>query len=317
MKEIGGYLEFELKFEGREYHEHAIRLNLARNAVLYLLETKKYKKIYLPFFLCDCIENLLKKENIFISYYRVDQQCRPVFEEALESYAAIWIVNYYGQLSKEEIQGYKMKWDRIILDNTQDFFSLPVSGVDTVYNARKYFGIADGGYLYTDQKIERTLEQAYSYNRLNHIVGRFEKSANEFYSEFIKSEESFNFESLKGMSLFSNNILKGIDYKKTEQIRTENYSYLAKRLSKYNEWKLRDTPGTYMYPFLHVNAKEIRRKLLEDRIYIPLLWPNVVEKLHPDMLEYQLAENILPLPIDQRYNLFDMKYLVDKLIEIL
>lgn len=42
MKENGGYLDFELQFDGNEYHKNAIALNLARNALIYLARIKKY-----------------------------------------------------------------------------------------------------------------------------------------------------------------------------------------------------------------------------------------------------------------------------------
>lgn len=38
----------------------------------------------------------------------------------------------------------------IILDNTQSFFQKPISGIDTIYSCRKYFGVPDGAYLSTN-----------------------------------------------------------------------------------------------------------------------------------------------------------------------
>ena len=46
-------------------------------------------------------------------------------------------------------------------------------------------------------------------------------------------------------------------------------------------------------------------------IYIPTLWPNVLESCPLDSLEYHYATNILPIPVDQWYCIDDMKYLVE------
>ena len=36
-------------------------------------------------------------------------------------------------------------------------------------------------------------------------------------------------------------------------------------------------------------------------IYIPTLWPNVLEECPQGSLEYHYAADILPIPVDQRY----------------
>ncbi|KAI4448319.1 hypothetical protein C823_002839 [Eubacterium plexicaudatum ASF492] len=72
-----------------------------------------------------------------------------------------------------------------------------------------------------------------------------------------------------------------------------------------------------MYPFWSTKGGEVRRRLIAEKIYIPVLWPNVLEEMAEDTPEYQMAENILPLPIDQRYTEADMGYLADKLLNIL
>ena len=73
--------------------------------------------------------------------------------------------------------------------------------------------------------------------------------------------------------------------------------------------------GPYMYPLLLENGAEIRKKLQEKEIYVPTLWPNVVENLSQKDAEYSLAENILPLPCDQRYGVWDMEYVVKQILD--
>ena len=71
-----------------------------------------------------------------------------------------------------------------------------------------------------------------------------------------------------------------------------------------------------MYPLLIKNGAAIRKALQKDKIYIPTLWPNVMEECEPNSLEYRYAADILPIPIDQRYDKEDMQYITSNLKNI-
>lgn len=63
MKEYGGYIELEC-CHGKMLHEEAIALNCGRNALAYLCEAKRVKKLYLPYFLCSSVADLCKKIKV-------------------------------------------------------------------------------------------------------------------------------------------------------------------------------------------------------------------------------------------------------------
>ena len=67
--------------------------------------------------------------------------------------------------------------------------------------------------------------------------------------------------------------------------------------------------GAYAYPLLIKDGASVRKRLAERKIYVATLWPNVLE-LPENMLEHELAENILPLPCDHRYTENDMEVVV-------
>ena len=67
-----------------------------------------------------------------------------------------------------------------------------------------------------------------------------------------------------------------------------------------------------MYPFWCENGAAVRKLLAEKKIYIPTLWPNVLE-LDGCSLEKEYAKNILPLPIDQRYGEEDIERVANEL----
>lgn len=311
MREIGGYIEFE-KYNRPMLHEDAIALNCGRNCLAYLIRAKGIKKIKLPYFLCDSVRNLCKTEAVQVAYYGINEKLLPK-DITLEEDEWLYVVNYYGQITQEYIKFLKDKYSRVIVDNAQAYFQRPVEGVDTLYTCRKYFGVADGAFLYTDVSFDEPLETDISFDRMNFLLGRFEKTASEFYGEYAANNRLFANEPLKYMSKLTKNLLQGIDYDAIKEQRTKNYAYLHGKLGKENNLELSLSEGAFMYPFYHENAVEIRKKLQQEKIYIPTLWPNVLEDVAENDLEYKYAQNILPLPCDQRYGIEDMEYLVEEI----
>lgn len=313
MKEYGGYIEFE-NYHGNMLHDRAISLNCGRNALAYLCEAKKIKKLYLPYFLCSSVPNLCDKIGVEYGYYHINGKFEPIFNKALGENEWLYIVNFYGQLDNDYLTAWKRKYGRVIVDNAQSYFQMPVEGMDTLYTCRKYFGVADGAFLYTDTWLECELPKDESFERMHFLLGRFERSANEFYSEYVANNKLFATESVKRMSRLTENLLRGIDYASVAKRRQENFEFLNAEFWNINELKLKSVYGAFMYPLLIQNGAAVRKELQKEKIYIPTLWPNVLEECPPDSLEYHYAEDILPIPVDQRYGIEDMKYLVEVIL---
>lgn len=314
MKEIGGYIEIEKNIGGL-YHNNAVALNCGRNCLGYLIQGKNIKKIKLPKFLCNSVGNVCRREHVTVSYYSVGLNFLPT-DVSLAQDEWLYIVNYYGQLNDVTILEMKRKYDRIIIDNAQAYFQLPIDGIDSLYTCRKFFGVSDGSFLYTDCHVDVT-ETDVSYNRMNYLLGRFEKGASEFYSEYVANNELFEQETIKKMSLLTKNILCGLDYDRIQEIRTKNFTYLHARFEQLNKLRLMIPEGAFMYPLYIENGSRVRTQLLKKKIYIPTLWPDVFELCQVNELEYDLAKNILPLPVDQRYDETIMDYIGNEIMEII
>lgn len=314
MKEIGGYIELDT-YHLSMLHEDAIALNCGRNALAYLFKSRGIKKLKVPYFICDSVINVCKREFVEVEYYHIDSDFRLVSDLSLSDDEWLYLVNYYGQLSNDEISGYVSNYQRVIVDQAQAYFQEPIPGVDTLYTCRKWFGVADGAFLYTDTPLVEKFPHDESFSRMGFLLGRYERSANEFYVEYSRNNSFFSTEPIKMMSKLTWNLLHGIDYKEVEQRRIDNFKYLHEHLGSGNCLKLRQ--GSFMYPFLIENGASLRKRLQRERIYIPILWPSVCETTTLDDLEYKLAEDILPLPIDQRYRISDMAYIVEKISELL
>ena len=67
--------------------------------------------------------------------------------------------------------------------------------------------------------------------------------------------------------------------------------------------------GPMAYPFFSID-KELREKLKANQIYVPKYWPNVSNWVKEDSVENRLSENLLLLPVDQRYGKKEMKKII-------
>lgn len=313
MKEIGGYLELELN-RGHMLYENGIHLNCGRNALVYLLIAKGISKIWLPYFLCDSVINVCKKYGVEVGFYHIDEQWRPK-DVHLKSNDWLYIVNYYGQIGTTMLFDLADKYKRVIVDNAQAYFYEPIQGIDTLYTCRKFFGVSDGAILFTDSIITENISADESYERIRFVLGRFERNAGEFYGEASRNNDFFDNEPIKRMSKLTENLLRGIDYQFVKDRRTANFVLLHEKLGVLNKLKVKLVEGAFMYPFMIDNASKVKQELLEYKIYIPTLWPNVISDLPHDWWEWKLANNVLPLPCDQRYGLEEMKLMVNMIIE--
>lgn len=301
MREIGGYIELDT-YTGKMLHGDGIKLNCGRNALAYIIKAKNIKKLWMPKFMCDSCDKVLSDNQVDVEYYSIGLDFKPVIKE-WDGW--LYVVNFYGQLSNEYLISLG---DRIILDNAQAYFQEPIPGVDTIYTCRKFFGVADGAILYTDKLIE-VEEQDESFERMHFLLGRYERSASEFYAEYVENNHFFKNEPIKRMSKLTENLLHGIDYEMVRNRRIQNFCYLHEMFQSLNKLNLSVPDGAFMYPLYIENGAEVRKQLQAKKIFIPILWPAVFNLCEESELGYDMAKNILPIPVDQRYGIEDMKYI--------
>lgn len=311
-KEIGGYFELEKQSECilGEFHKKAVPINLGRNAIPFLALTQKIKTIYLPYYLCDSVENACASCGIKVKKYHINSKFMPIFHNVLKNDEYLYIVNYFGLFNNTTIHVLKRRYKNLIIDNVQSFFSSPIRNTPTIYSCRKFFGVPDGGYVYSKPIV--SLKKDSSADRFKHLKGRLNTTAEEYFNDYKKNEDLLSHLPLLAMSDETHSILEKIDYKNVKSKRTRNFNYLDKNLSRINQLKIGQIHGAYCYPLLIENGKTIREKLIKNRIYIPLLWPNLTDL---NSFEEQLVSNLLILPCDQRYNTKDMERITNLINE--
>ena len=310
-RSFGGYIELE-DCGGHPYHRNAIALDSARSCLAYLVELREIRSIAIPDLMCDVVAETLERRGVEYRRYKIGAEFEPILDFDLMDGEWLYLSDYFGRLSDDTVQEALQKSrGRLVIDEVQGFFRAPWSNIDTFYTCRKYFGVPDGAYLVTrdGSSLIRELPECHSINRMSHILGRCEMGPSAYYGAYVESEQTVGGNGPERMSEITRRLLSGINYESVKKRREENYGTLDRMLGTTNPLKGHSPSGPYMYPYLVENASGMRSVLAEMGIFIPTLWPNVLAECSEDSFAFCYAENILPLPVDQRYDREDMEYI--------
>jgi hypothetical protein len=321
MKEIGGFLELEMQEVKFEYHSDAVRFNLARNALSVYFVSAGCEQVYLPAYCCSSLSDALDEAGISYCFYNIDSRFEPVSLPSLEANEYFLYVNYFGIKEKAVRSLIEQYGNQLVVDNSQSFFSLPQQNGAAIYSARKFFGVPDGAYLYKPVNI--SIEEATLHNsdfNTEHLIQRIESGPQNSYQEYRASERRLRNAGVAKMSNFTQRILSCIDYDMVAKKRVNNFNALHDALKGRNLLVQElgavfdideDTAVPMIYPFLCKDGKKLREYLIRNNVFVAMYWADVLSNEKSSVLERQYAENILPLPIDQRYSTTDMQRVIN------
>ena len=254
----------------------------------------------------------INKLGIPYEFYHIDIHFEIRDRFTLKADEALLYTNYFGLKQRYVEQLAEKTGTRLIVDNTQAFYAKPIQGIDTFYTCRKYFGVADGAYLYTDILLDEDFEQDESYDRMAHLLKRIDLSAEQGFADFRKVDDGLDNQPIRKMSNLTRRIMQSIDYEAAAKKRRENYQMLHEVLGEDNNLvlPLDEDAIPMVYPFL-VPINGLREKLIENKIFVARYWPNVFDWTTDKDIEYLLTNQMQPLPVDQRYGRDDMKRIID------
>lgn len=311
--EIGGYIELG-DFKYNPYYHECLKFNSARSCLSFLIRKKCIKRIYIPKFICDAVIDAIAKEECEIIYYAINENLTPKISFSDIGNDYFYLVNYYGQVSNAYIHDIKLRLPNLIVDNAQAFFQEPVKNIDTIYTCRKFFGVPDGAYLFSNIKCESSdFEKDHPLEFCKHIIGRLEYGAEKYYKNYLINEEHFKETDIKFMSKTADILLGAIDYIDVINKRNNNYMKLHKNLRHLNLLSLKPIQGAFAYPLMISDGDKLRKRLIKQNIFIPTLWPNNLYDIETE----HFAKNILAIPCDQRYKDDDINHVIEliKLME--
>jgi hypothetical protein len=306
-KPIGGYFELELQHSKSYLHADAIALNTGRNCFEYILRANKPSRVYMPKFTCDAMLEPLQKLGIPFTYYALNEKLEIETSVDLKKEELIVYTNYFG-LKDEYSKTLGQKYgNNLILDCSQALYFEPLSKGHTFYSPRKFFGIADGGLLYTNTTLQEEMPTDVSYKRLTHLTKRIDLGPEAGYEDFKIDDASLSNKPIMEMSRLTRDMLASIDFANALQKRKQNFNFLHAQLKEKNKLSLDvDSACPMVYPY-RSDDKMLRQRLIDNKVFVATYWPNVFDWCRKGEVEYTLAETILPLPIDQRYDLKDIE----------
>lgn len=207
MEAIGGYFSLELP-QREEYHKNATRLNTGRNCLEYILRVRGYKKVYVPYYTCEAVMEPINKLDIPYEYYHIDIHFEIRDRFTLKEGEALLYTNYFGLKQRYVEQLAEKVGNRLVVDNTQAFYAKPLAGIDTFYTCRKFFGVPDGAYLYTEKKLNEDLEQDLAFDRMTSLTKRIDVGAEAGYADFREISHRLVGQPIKLMSNLTQRLMK-------------------------------------------------------------------------------------------------------------
>ena len=312
QREIGGYFGLEPGRHGSNPHVGARALNSARNCLLYVLLARRPSRLHLPAYLCDSMLEPLRQAAVEPAFYNIDDALEIADEPALGAGECLLYVNYFG-LKTDTCRRLAARYGpALIVDNSQAFFAPPADCLATLYSPRKFCGVADGGYLYSDASLDIALERDVSYDSMRHLAGRVDLDASSFYAEFCASEQRLSGRPLRRMSALTEALLNGIDHDHARRTRQHNFRFLHAALGAANRLHI-DAAGVeapMVYPLL-ASDPALRQRLIAQKVYVATYWKEVLRRGEASALERELVDCLVALPIDQRYGPREMQAVLD------
>lgn len=312
--DIGGFFGLELPEYGNfpQWHPgRSVALNSGRRALEHILRSLgNVGCVHVPLYTCRTALEPMERLHLPVFFYRIDGRLELEKLPELNEGEYLLYTNYFGIKEKYVDLLASRYGGRLIVDNALALYSPARSGVACLYSPRKFSGLPDGGIavmeaglplVHPEERDESLPDAAFLLEWLEHGPERASAACQ-------RNEERLRNAPLRRMSRLTERLMRGIDYEGARLRRLHNFLFLHERLGHLNRLsvELDSLSAPFCYPFWTA-FPELRNVLIDERILIPLLWPEVLEQAPADSLERKLALHLLPLPVDQRYGPQDME----------
>lgn len=312
--EIGSFIELQFA-KGHEYWtgNNVVRLNSGRAAIWHAFKLTECKRILLPVYQCQSVEQFLLSKGVEIAYYNIDTEFKPLVE-SISNDEAILIVNYFGIFSQTEMQRRAKKYKNVIIDNCPAFFAQPIENCLNVYSARKFLGVPDGSYVISDVVSESAMyPQDYSSDTSLFMLKRIEYGCEgEVYREREKNEERLDSSDAKIMSKLTHTILDSINYEEVIVKRKQNFQYAQDLFDNINLLNVgrfyNNTCVPMVYPLM-VKDDTLIKRLINGKHFQGNWWKYILNLPYANDFEKELSQYMIPITIDQRYGKTELDYI--------
>ena len=305
--------------KGREFYsqeKNIARLNTGRAAIWHAFRVLGCKAIWLPYYQCDTVRDFLLRKNVEIKYYHIDKEFNPTDLEP-KSNEAVLLVNYYGIMSAARMAALASRYEHAIIDNSQAFFSKPLSNCMNVYSCRKFVGVPDGAYViganaekYTDE-----YPQCHSSDTALFLLQRIEYGCEgKAYQSRGLNEHRIDTEDCMQMSKLTRSILDGTDYDEIKKKRKANFEYacgLWNDVNRINPLQYHDDETIPMVYPLVIEDDSLLKRLQDAKHFQGHWWSYLCDEMTENTFEHWLSRYVIPMTIDQRYGEKELNFLAD------
>ncbi len=327
---MGGFFGLELPLFNNCPHGcdgSGILLNSGRSSLEYILRSilhaqRKLARVWVPYYTCPTVLEPIRRLGIPYDFYSINELLEPdeSFLSGLSEDCYLLYTNYFGiKESFLDILCSRMP-TRLILDQSMALYSPVRSGVPAFYSPRKFSGLPDGGIAVLDTaEVQVPLpSRGESSPWASFLLVSAELGPEAAAALCEASEERLHNTGMLAMSRLTEKLMRSIDYEQARHHRLANFRFLHDRLGGLNRLSmdLDSISVPSCYP-LWSNLPDLHNELIDKRVLIPTLWPEVLTTSPAFGLEHRLALNLLPLPIDQRYTEQDMIRLADAVLNVM
>ena len=307
-------------------------LATARSAFALLQRTIKPHRVWLPSYLCGAIIPAFDEPKVEIRFYAIDEHLH-IFEEEwlaqVQHGDMVVFIDYFGfKLWDEWGKSARVRGAWVVEDACQallnDRFSEHAHYV--VFSPRKFVGVPDGGVLLAQGDAQLTanslppVPSEWWIDALTASIRRAEfdwgtgDEERSWFKIFQKIEPTGPL-APTAMSELTAYILKHvINWDEVSHRRRENYRQLANALVEFALFpQLPSGIVPLGFPVRLANRDDVRSVFFSQQIYPSIHWP--ISGVVPESFtgSHRLAEQILTIPCDQRYDQAAIDRLVNEL----
>lgn len=306
---------------------------------------KQDDEVLLPEFICESVSGCFLPEKT--GYYRINNDFTVNVDDLKTKIShktrLIFVMHYFGALqpwkSLQEIRQLADQHNCVIVEDTTHsvFSQRSTIGDYMVCSIRKWMPIPRGGVLYyhsdrkdlpNADKLALTVPDYPKSNDNGRVYGMVLKDMylhdgpnyNADYRKiFAASENRIDCQTGIGMmSDFSRFIASCVSIESLKHRRRKNYDFLYHHLVQHGirpaiAFSASDIP--LVYPLRVCNRNSFRAYLMNQNIFCAVHWPfdNVQRVCRPFAIKN--AEELISLPIDQRYQDIHMRYLTEMILQ--
>lgn len=327
--------------------EDFVWLSTGRSAIKFVIKTIEKRKpnikkiAVLPSFTCDTVFEPFINAGYQVCYYPIKHDLRTtsdaIMETVLNNEASIVLFHRYFGFDTLDGQVDRMceilrSLGKITIEDcTQNLYSdIHRAQSDfTIGSIRKWTGTPDGGFAVCregrfdnkpttpDVVLEKAKMEA-SFAKYRFLY-EHEGDKNEMLSMYRKAEDILNNQSIiYSLSDMSAKVQANLDKGELVLKRRENFDILSKNLTKqlkqvFHLGKKVEVP--LYFPVLVNDRASLQKHLVQNSIYAPVVWPK--DERQPLQCEgaEDAYQNLLCIPIDQRYDADDMNRIVEVINE--